>query len=81
MLETAAERVRARLLLRAHADLPEPAERRSLRESAGLSQQEIADAVGVTRAAVSHWETGTRSPRGEVRDRYVSAIRVLREGI
>ena len=77
MLDTTTERVRA--LLRAPADLPEPAERRSLRETAGVSQQQLADALGVTRAAISHWETGTRSPRGELRHRYVSAIRVLRE--
>lgn len=79
MLDTTTERVRA--LLRAPVDLPEPAERRSLREAAGVSQQELADALGVTRAAISHWETGTRSPRGELRRRYVSAIRVLQEAV
>lgn len=78
MLDTTTERVRA--LLRAPADLPEPDRLRSLRESAGISQQELATALGVTRAAVSHWENGTRSPRGEMRHRYVSAIRVLQEG-
>lgn len=77
VLDTTTERVRA--LLGAPVDLPEPAELRSLREAAGLSQQNLADAMGVTRAAVSHWETGTRSPRGELRYRYMSAISVLRE--
>jgi len=69
-------------LLTAPVDLPEPAELRSLREAAGLSQQQLADALGVTRAAISHWETGTRSPRrGEMRHRYMSAVRVLREAV
>ena len=77
MLDTTTERVRA--LLDRPVDLPEPAELRSLREAAGLSQQELADAMGVTRAAISHWETGVRSPRGEMRHRYMSAVRVLRE--
>ena len=31
---------------------------RTLRQAKGLSQQELAEAVGVTKAAVMHWETG-----------------------
>lgn len=47
--------------------------------AAGLSQGELAEAIGVTRQAVSHWESGTRTPQGEMLDRYVSAIRTLRD--
>lgn len=73
---TVAEQVRARL--RMHADLPTPAQRRALREASELSQQELADIVGVSRAAVSHWETGARNmPRGEHLERYVEALRAL----
>lgn len=52
------ERVRSR------RRLPEPALRRALRESAGLSQGDLATALGVTRSAVSRWEAGQREPRG-----------------
>ncbi|MFF4356897.1 helix-turn-helix transcriptional regulator [Streptomyces sp. NPDC001604] len=69
-------RVRARLRLR--QDLPDPAERRAIRKAAGLSQGELAEAIGVTRQAVSHWEGGTRTPTGVLLDRYVSAIRTMR---
>ena len=32
------------------------------RKRAGLTQQELADALGVTQAAVANWETGRRCP-------------------
>jgi transcriptional regulator with XRE-family HTH domain len=35
---------------------------RELREQAGLTQQQVADAVGCTWEAVSRWERGTREP-------------------
>ena len=34
-----------------------------LRESKGMSQQELASALGVTDGAVSQWETGQTAPR------------------
>ena len=36
---------------------------KSLRESFGLTQQDVADVAGVSEAAVSGWENGTNSPR------------------
>lgn len=77
MPATVAEEIRSRLRVR--RDLLTPAQRRNLREAAGLSQQELADAIGVTRQAISHWEVGTRTPRGALLDRYVDAIRALQE--
>ena len=54
--------------------LPAPAVRRSLREASGLTQAEFAAVLGVNRAAVSRWETGTRSPRGELAKQYQAAL-------
>ncbi|MEV6752384.1 helix-turn-helix transcriptional regulator [Streptomyces sp. NPDC051214] len=77
MPETVAERIRSRLRVR--TELPSPEERRSLRTAAGLSQQDVAEVLGVTRAAIGHWETGSRSPRGRLLIDYVDALRALRE--
>jgi transcriptional regulator with XRE-family HTH domain len=35
---------------------------RRLREERGISQHELAQALGVTQGAVSHWENGVRKP-------------------
>lgn len=37
---------------------------RRIRESRGLSTEDVASAVGVTQSAVSRWERGERIPRG-----------------
>lgn len=59
--------------------LPSPALRRALRENAGLSQTLLAEQLGVSRAAVSRWETGDRTPREDNRIAYADALRELRE--
>ena len=50
--------------------LPSPQIRRHVREQAGLTQQEVADFLRVSRPAVNRYERGTREPRGRVRDEY-----------
>lgn len=35
------------------------------REALGLTQNQLADQIGVTQTAVNYWETGKRIPRGE----------------
>ena len=54
--------------------LPEPAIRRMLRDRAQLSQADVAAAVGVDRATVSRWESGTREPRGDRLTTYVAIL-------
>lgn len=58
--------------------LPSPAKRRRLRERAGVSQEDVALSVGVTREAVTRWEAGTRTPRGRILDRYVAVLQHLK---
>lgn len=53
---------------------------RALRVAAGLSQEEVAGQCGVTRGAVSRWERGHRTPRGEGALLYARLIAGLRSG-
>lgn len=79
MTASVAEMIRSQM--RVHLDLPSPDERRRLRISGGLSQQQLADIVGASRQAVSQWESGARMvPRGALLNRYVEALRALKEG-
>ncbi|MFD7862664.1 helix-turn-helix domain-containing protein [Streptomyces sp. NPDC059783] len=56
------------------APLPSPKERRRLREAKSLSEEQVAAAMGVTRATVRAWETGRTSPRGRKREAYARLI-------
>jgi DNA-binding transcriptional regulator YiaG len=58
-------------------DLPPPAERRRLREAAGLSQGQIATALGTRREAVGSWEAGQREPRPPQRAAYARLLEGL----
>ncbi|MFF8409495.1 helix-turn-helix domain-containing protein [Streptomyces omiyaensis] len=51
-------------------ELPEPGERRRLREQWGLSTRQVALAFGVTPATVRSWECGRSTPRGGRREAY-----------
>lgn len=50
---------------------------REIRERSGLTQADIAACIGVTRAAVSLWEAGTRMPSGAAATRYARFLAVL----
>ncbi|WP_158717245.1 helix-turn-helix domain-containing protein [Streptomyces sp. NRRL F-4474] len=50
--------------------LPEPGERRRLREQWGLTTRQVAVAFGVTPATVRSWECGRTAPRGVRREAY-----------
>lgn len=73
------ERVKARIHV--HSSLPEPAQRRALREAAELTQKELADAIGVDRTAIAHWEAGRRNPDGKRLDAYLEALGVLQGAV
>lgn len=55
--------------------LADPKMRRWLRLKAGLTQQQVADVVGVHRMTVARWETGERHP-GRHLDEYFQVLGV-----
>lgn len=57
--------------------LPHPAERKRLREAAGLSQDQIAQALAVRRETVTSWETGRTAPRPPKRAAYARLLNGL----
>lgn len=48
----------------------------SLRQAAGLTQQQLADAVGVKQSNIAFWERAAKPPRGEVLPALASALGV-----
>jgi DNA-binding XRE family transcriptional regulator len=50
------------------------------RRAAGLSQAELAQAVGVSAPAISRWESGKRQPHGRAAIRYAQVLRMLDAG-
>jgi DNA-binding transcriptional regulator YiaG len=65
-------------LLRARRELPDPQTRRAIRVQAGLSLDDVAGELGVTRQSVSDWERGRRYPRRAHLVAYVALLRLLR---
>ncbi|WP_329564417.1 helix-turn-helix transcriptional regulator (plasmid) [Streptomyces uncialis] len=59
--------------------LPPPSVRGKLRVAAGLTQQDVADTVGVKRLAVARWELGEAHPRRPHREVYLRLLRGLAE--
>lgn len=78
MLSTVTEQgLRERAALK--RGLPPPAQRRALRQAAGLTLEDVAQLVGCTPQAVDHWEVGRREPSGRLLPGYVDALRLARE--
>lgn len=67
--------------VRAARRLPPPAIARAIRDEAGVSQQQLADELKVNRVTVARWELGERSPRGELRLRYIAVLEELAEAV
>lgn len=61
--------------------LPSTATRRALREAAGLTTEQLAQVLNVTRQTICNWELGRRDPRGHQRLAYLEALRFLREAV
>ncbi|MET9325107.1 helix-turn-helix domain-containing protein [Streptomyces sp. NPDC003038] len=57
--------------------LPAPQIRQQLRLAAGLTQAEVADAIGVQRLAVARWEAGLTQPHRGNRLKYAHLLRKL----
>ena len=58
--------------------LPSPEVCRSLRLASGLTEEQVGELVGADRATVARWELGTRTPRGQLRERYAAVLSELR---
>ena len=71
---TASNNVRERLAL-----LPTPNRRRAIRVEAELALEDIAEAIGVSRSAVSRWERGLRRPSRKHRSAYAQLLDGLEE--
>jgi DNA-binding transcriptional regulator YiaG len=67
--------------VRAARRLPAPAVARAIREAAGVTQAQVAAELGVGRVTVARWELGTRTPRGDLRLRYIAILDELREAV
>ncbi|MFI9345770.1 telomere-associated protein Tap [Streptomyces sp. NPDC052773] len=59
--------------------LPDPAERKRLREAAGLSQAQVAAALKTRRETVASWESGRNEPRPPQRAAYARLLEKLAE--
>lgn len=59
--------------------LPSPGTRRSIREDAGVSLREAAQALGVTALTVQRWERGDARPRRQHAVEYRQFLDALRE--
>lgn len=55
----------------------DPHARKAVRVRCGLSQQQLADTLGVTQTTVQRWENGTRTPRGDNASRYFGTLDAL----
>jgi transcriptional regulator with XRE-family HTH domain len=67
--------------VRTRASLPPPAERRKLREAAGVSLADVARVVGCSPTSVFTWERGVYEPRGDNLTGYAEVLRMFRDEV
>ena len=58
--------------------LPAPARAKAIREAAGVSQERLAEELGVHRVTLARWELGERRPRGHSKIAYAELLEQLR---
>lgn len=61
--------------------LPAPEKRRAIREAAMITQEDVATALGVSRAIVSRWESGERIPTAKHMTDYARLLKTLEEDV
>jgi DNA-binding transcriptional regulator YiaG len=65
--------------VRESLSLPLPPVARRIREAAGVSQARMAAELEVHELTVHRWETGARTPTGDLRLAYIRLLRELDE--
>jgi transcriptional regulator with XRE-family HTH domain len=66
-------------LIADQSPLPPPGERERLRKAHGLTQEQVANALGVRRGTVVSWESGKTEPRPPQREAYARLLNKLAE--
>jgi DNA-binding transcriptional regulator YiaG len=61
------------------AKLPEPSERKRLREAFGINQTTLAASLKVDRKTIARWEAGTSEPTGANRTEYAAILHAWTE--
>ena len=59
-----------------HMARPFTEQLKEARENKGLTQEQLANVVSVSRSTVSHWETGRKGPEKELLDRLEQVLEV-----
>jgi transcriptional regulator with XRE-family HTH domain len=72
---TVAEAVTA--LMNVRRSLPPPERRAQLRKDAGITQDALAEILGVTRSTLTYWESGKRNPSGASLTKYIEALNAM----
>lgn len=64
---------------RTPASLPPPDRRRAIRTAYGVSQEDMATVLGVSRLTVSMWERGQTEPKPEHAEKYANLLNQMTE--
>jgi predicted transcriptional regulator len=64
--------------IRTRRAAPPPALWGPIRKASGATQADVATEIGVHRVTIARWEAGTRSPRGDLLEAYLTLLEELR---